>query len=339
MINCDEENTYRVIPYEQGLMFPLRLYHIVCWRFAIEKNKSFAEQLMEIVEETLESCQTEDEINTLTHSYQIAWVTYINGKLKDSLIEAFHDTKGYTDREEAWEHIYNVIQTQREKLLIVIDNVETIEQDSDIERLGDLPCRILVTSRTEKIGGLYRYSVDHLPEEDCRDIFYHYYVTNVFYPSVVAIPNGIVMMLLLAKVPKKGVFTICAAIQAILFLLVGAFWFIPIGLIIGGVICDFLVMSRNEITMKSMMAAYALFSAIFAFSAICPIKFLQSAFVGAMEKNNIAPEYIQGMLNITSVPMLVVIVAAGLVGGLIGGSIGQKALKKHFIKAGLVSVK
>ena len=44
-------------------------------------------------------------------------------------------------------------------------------------------------------------------------------VTNVFYPSVVAIPNGIVMMLLLAKVPKKGVFTICAAIQAILFLL------------------------------------------------------------------------------------------------------------------------
>ena len=46
-----------------------------------------------------------------------------------------------------------------------------------------------------------------------------------------------------------------------------------------------------------------------------------------------------GMLNITSVPMLVVIVAAGLVGGLIGGFIGQKALKKHFIKAGLVSVK
>lgn len=120
-------------------------------------------------------------------------------------------------------------------------------------------------------------------------------VTNVFYPSVVAIPNGIVMMLLLAKVPKKGVFTICAAIQAILFLLVGAFWFIPIGLVIGGVICDFLIMGRNEITMKSMMAAYALFSAIFAFSAICPIKFLQSAFVGAMEKNNIAPEYIQGM--------------------------------------------
>ena len=164
-------------------------------------------------------------------------------------------------------------------------------------------------------------------------------VTNVFYPSVVAIPNGIVMMLLLAKVPKKGVFTIWSAIHAIMFLLVGAFWFIPIVIVIGGVICDFLVMGRKEITMKSMPEAYALFSASFAFSAICPIKFLQSAFVGAMEKNNKAQESIDGMLKITSVPMLVVIVAAGLVGGLIGAVIGQKALKKHFIKAGLVSVK
>ena len=165
-------------------------------------------------------------------------------------------------------------------------------------------------------------------------------VTNVFYPSVVAIPNGIVMMLLLAKVPKKGVFTICAAIQAILFLLVGAFWFIPIGLIIGGVICDFLVMSRNEITMKSMMTAYALFSAIFCFLVLSALSnFFKARLSEQWSKNNIAPEYIQGMLNITSVPMLVVIVAAGLVGGLIGGFIGQKALKKHFIKAGLVSVK
>lgn len=164
-------------------------------------------------------------------------------------------------------------------------------------------------------------------------------VTNVFYPSVVAIPNGIVMMLLLAKVPKKGVFTICGAIQAILFLLVGAFWFIPIALVVGGVICDFLIMGRKEITLKSMVVAYSIFSGVFAFGAICPIKFLQSAFVGAMVKNNIAQDYIDGMLNITSVPMLVVIVAAGIVGGLLGGYIGQKVLKKHFIKAGLVSAK
>ena len=119
-------------------------------------------------------------------------------------------------------------------------------------------------------------------------------MTNVFYPPVVAIPNGIVMMLLLAKVPKKGVLTICGVIQGVLFLVVGAFWFIPISLVAGGVICDFLVMSRKEISMKSMMAAYAVFSGIFTFGAIGPIKFLQSAFVAATEKNGIGQEYIDG---------------------------------------------
>lgn len=109
-------------------------------------------------------------------------------------------------------------------------------------------------------------------------------VTNVFYPAVVAIPNGIVMMLLLAKVPKKGVFTICGTIQGILFLLVGGFWLIPVALIVGGVICDFLIMGRKEITMKSMMIAYTIFSGIFAFGAIVgPMSFLQDAFVGAMQ--------------------------------------------------------
>ena len=164
-------------------------------------------------------------------------------------------------------------------------------------------------------------------------------VTNVFYPAVVAIPNGIVMMLLLAKVPKKGVFTISGTIQGILFLLVGGFWLIPVALIAGGLICDFLILGRNEITTKSMVTAYTVFNGIFAFGAIVgPMSFLQSAFVGAMEKNNTAQESIDGMIRITSGFMPVVIVAAGLLGGLLGGVVGQKALKKHFIKAGLVSV-
>lgn len=165
-------------------------------------------------------------------------------------------------------------------------------------------------------------------------------VTNVFYPSVTAIPNGIVMMLLLAKVPKKGVFTISGTIQGILFLLVGGFWLIPVALIVAGLLSDFLIMARNEITMKSMIIAYTIFSGIFAFGAIVgPMSFLRNAFVATMEKNNIAQEYIDGMIKITSGFMPVVIVLGGLLGGLLGGFIGQKALKKHFIKAGLVSVK
>ncbi|MFT3982868.1 MAG: MptD family putative ECF transporter S component [Lachnospiraceae bacterium] len=164
-------------------------------------------------------------------------------------------------------------------------------------------------------------------------------ITNVFYPPVVAIPNGIVMMLLLAKVPKKGVLTICGIIQAVLFLVVGAFWFIPISLVAGGILCDILILGGKEVTTRSMMAAYSVFSGIFTFGAIGPIKFLQAAFVAAMERNSIPQEYIDTITGFTSAPMLIVIVAAGLIGGLLGGWLGQNMLKKHFIKAGLVTVK
>ena len=39
-------------------------------------------------------------------------------------------------------------------------------------------------------------------------------VTNVFYPPVVSVVNGIVMMLLLAKVPKLGALSIAGIIQS-----------------------------------------------------------------------------------------------------------------------------
>ena len=58
-----------------------------------------------------------------------------------------------------------------------------------------------------------------------------------------------------------------------------------------------------------------------------------------MLKNGIAQEFIDSLLSLTSGFMPIIIVAAGLVGGLLGGYIGSKVLKKHFIKAGLVSVK
>ena len=74
------------------------------------------------------------------------------------------------------------------------------------------------------------------------------YVTNVFYPPVVALVNGIVMMLVLAKVPKRGVMTISGVIQGLLFLLMGAFWCLPVSLIVGGIVGDLLIANGGKIT-------------------------------------------------------------------------------------------
>ena len=161
-------------------------------------------------------------------------------------------------------------------------------------------------------------------------------VTNVFYPPVVSIVNGIVMMLLLAKVPKCGVLSIAGTIQGLLSFLVGAFWTVGTGLIVGALIADFLIIGFKEISTKKMVAAYTVFSGIFTFGAIAPMNLLRDAFMETTLRNGLSQEYVDGLINMTQWPMLTVIIIAGFIGGFIGGLLGLKILKKHFVKAGLV---
>jgi energy-coupling factor transport system substrate-specific component len=161
-------------------------------------------------------------------------------------------------------------------------------------------------------------------------------VTNVFYPAAVSIFNGIVMMLLLAKVPKRGAMSIAGIIQGLLTFLVGAFWTVGTGLIVGGLLADFLIIGSKKISTKKMIAAYSVFSGIFTFGAISPMKIFRDAFMELTLKNGISQEYVDGLIKMTEWPMLTIIIVTGFVCGLIGGLIGLKVLKKHFVKAGLV---
>lgn len=161
-------------------------------------------------------------------------------------------------------------------------------------------------------------------------------VTNVFYPPVVSIFNGIVMMLLLAKVPKLGVLSIAGTIQGLLTFLVGAFWTVGTGLIVGAILADFLIIGFKDISTKKMIAAYSVFSGFFTFGAIAPMNIFRDAYMALTLKNGISQEYVDGLIKMTEWPMLTVIIIAGFIGGFLGGLLGLKILKKHFVKAGLV---
>lgn len=161
-------------------------------------------------------------------------------------------------------------------------------------------------------------------------------VTNVFYPAVAAIPNGIIMMLLLTKVSKRGVFTISGIIQGLILVLVGAFWILPVCTIIGGIICDFVIMGGNLIKTKTISIRYAVYSGFYTFGVVGPIKIMQQAYIAVCRKHNLPDAYIDTLIKMTSAHMLILIVISGVLGGILGALLGQKMLKKHFIKAGLV---
>ncbi len=161
-------------------------------------------------------------------------------------------------------------------------------------------------------------------------------VTNVFYPPAVSVANGIVMMLLLAKVPKFGALSIAGVVQGLLTFLVGAFWTVGTGLIVGALIADLLIIGTKEISTKKMITAYSVFSGIFTFGAISPMKIFREAFMELTLSNGISQEYVDGLKKMTEWPMLTIIIITGFIGGFIGALIGLKVLKKHFVKAGLV---
>jgi len=133
-----------------------------------------------------------------------------------------------------------------------------------------------------------------------------------------------------------GALSIAGVIQGLLSFLVGAFWTVGTGLIVGALLADFLIIGKREITTGKMIAAYSVFSGIFTFGAIAPMNILRDAFMQTTLRNGLSQEYVDGLINMTQWPMLTVIIIAGFIGGLVGGFIGLKVLKKHFVKAGLV---
>ena len=161
-------------------------------------------------------------------------------------------------------------------------------------------------------------------------------VTNAFYPIIVAIPNGIVYMLMLAKVPKRGVFTVSAVVYGLLLLLVGCFWFIPLCMVIAAAVADFAILGSRPRDARRMVAGYALTVAGQAFGYSGSIVLLRGMFNEVMIKNGIPDAYRDTLNAVISDPMLLVTVALAFGTALLGGLLGRRVLKKHFVRAGLV---
>lgn len=102
----------------------------------------------------------------------VAWVPYSQQSLAQSCKAAFHLQD---DAEQAWMYIQNLAAKYRDKMLLVIDNVEKREEDRYLKRLNDLPCRVLVTSRYKEVSALSVYELGTLEKSECRQLFYHFY--------------------------------------------------------------------------------------------------------------------------------------------------------------------
>jgi len=82
--NNENIDTFRIEQYEKGLDYPMKLYHLVYQKYTIEKDKSFAEQLIEFIEETIKDKTTIDFI-TYAYSAMLLDISNMNGRKREKI--------------------------------------------------------------------------------------------------------------------------------------------------------------------------------------------------------------------------------------------------------------
>lgn len=146
-----------------------------------------------------------------------------------------------------------------------------------------------------------------------------------------AIPGGIVWMYLLARVPKRGAIAIMSLIVAAIGLLLGMYWSGPVGIVVGGVLAEFIAGSDKRSTARSI-AALAVWTLCFWVGQQAMVFFSGSAYVDMVVSSGMSREYGEALVGFMQSPLIIVAGAACIAGSILGGLLGAKVFKKHFAR-------
>ncbi|MFV0362438.1 MAG: MptD family putative ECF transporter S component [Suipraeoptans sp.] len=162
-------------------------------------------------------------------------------------------------------------------------------------------------------------------------------VTFPFMPMTIALVNGTVFMLFVAKIPKKGALTILGIITGILTFIVGMFWMMAIGFILLGALADVVCSRKNYKSFKMNLIGYSLLG-LAPMGGYVPILAMPEQFKSFMEgSSGDMSAYMNVVDKIGSAWWPIPLMFLGtILCAVIGGLIGKKLMKKHFKKAGIV---
>lgn len=158
-----------------------------------------------------------------------------------------------------------------------------------------------------------------------------------FLTSINAVPTGVIIMLMLAKAPKRGVFAITGIVVSLVFLIAGSWWPMVAIFAVGGFVVDLVYSSGDMRRFGRMAASYALFTVVFTVAAYGPMMLWTKRYleINDAAKYGLAEGYYDFALSILGGPSALILVATSVAGGVAGAYLGKVLLKKHFQKAGV----
>jgi energy-coupling factor transport system substrate-specific component len=161
-------------------------------------------------------------------------------------------------------------------------------------------------------------------------------VLTFYMPLGAALLGGPVMMLLIAKVPKRGVVAISGILCGVIWFATGMHWAMDLGYVIGGIIGDLIAGSGKYKNKLLNMTAFVCVS-LGATGTYISYFLDKSSWSNYMLKGGTSSSYIEAMNAAAKNWMLsVILIGTVLVAG-ISAWVGSKLLRKQFEKAGITA--
>lgn len=161
-------------------------------------------------------------------------------------------------------------------------------------------------------------------------------VLTFYMPLGSALLGCPVVMLLMAKVPKRGPVAIMGILCGVIWFATGMHWAMDLGYIVGGIAGDFIAGSRNYKSRFLNVLAYICLSLGSTWTYICYFAD-RKGWSQYMLNGGTAKSYIDAMNSVAQNWMLAVILCGTIVVAAFSAVIGLKLLKKQFEKAGITA--
>lgn len=153
----------------------------------------------------------------------------------------------------------------------------------------------------------------------------------VFMHSVLAIPFGILYMLLYSKVPKKGVVLLGSLILILLQLMNN--WLIPSIMLVFYLINELIWSRGSQKQFAKMVVAFTILMTGWAVASFSPILMLKDRYIAQFGDR---AAYFEQAYNALAGPIGIGVLSGVIVASILGAYLGRAILKKHFEKAGIV---
>lgn len=161
-------------------------------------------------------------------------------------------------------------------------------------------------------------------------------ITFPLMPPIVALFNGTIFMLYVAKIPKRWALTILGIIGGILLFVTGMFWMMSALFVVFGFLADIICASAQFKSFRRNLMAYCVI-ALSPMGAYIPMAVMPLQFDEFMKSKGDFEAFSDVIHSIGAnwwiIPLMIL---ATILCAMIGGFIGRKLLRKHFEKAGIV---